>query len=237
LDISYPDDYIVQPWTSSQDPIIAMSKTYEIGVVRVDKLGPGQNRIVKVVWRKELIPSLNATVGTTDARSHPCLMLEASPHDGPVGGAAGRPSNNISVRNVQVIQHTANATVIDRVVAGSNAKAVDSLLVAATGFADGVDLDLAIDDAALMQNLIDDAMGRIGSPVGALQQTLSLGRPTLSMKTLTGSLELSLPIPVGRRVTVLIALRSGGVGSIHITQKHSSGGRSLGFILRSERSQ
>lgn len=103
----YPADF--QPSTNVGAPLPnpLVPGTYLIGETRIDNLGVGADQIVKFTWPQALIPPETVVVRGATVRWHPCLLVEASPHDGPdpVGGLAVpvQGNNNIAQRNITII--------------------------------------------------------------------------------------------------------------------------------------
>jgi subtilisin family serine protease len=106
LEFVYPADFIPSNNVGAPIPSPLVPGTYLIGEARVDNLGPGADRIVKFNWPQALIPPETVVVSGATVHWHPCLLVEASPHDGPdpIGGLAApvRGNNNISQRNIDI---------------------------------------------------------------------------------------------------------------------------------------
>ncbi|MEL6680658.1 MAG: S8 family serine peptidase, partial [Pseudomonadota bacterium] len=102
FEFRYPQEFIPSHRPGEALPTPLTPGTYLIGEVREDDLMPGESRIVKMTWPAALIPPQTVEVGGLDVSWHPCLLLEASPHDGevaPPGSAIDiRRYNNICQR-------------------------------------------------------------------------------------------------------------------------------------------
>ncbi len=105
FEFRYPQEW--RPSTNVGDPIPnpLVPGTYIIGEQRIDNLGVGADTIVKITWPAALIPPEEVPVGAVMVRWHPCLLLEASPHDGPAPAGsviAVRADNNLAQRNITI---------------------------------------------------------------------------------------------------------------------------------------
>jgi hypothetical protein len=109
LEFVYPNDFI--PSINTDDPIPnpLIPATYLIGEVRIDNILVGANQIVKFIWQEALIPPETVMISGVPVIWHPCLLVEASPHDGPIPAtglsALIKGDNNIAQRNVHVVNH------------------------------------------------------------------------------------------------------------------------------------
>jgi hypothetical protein len=108
LEFTYPADF--QPSTNVGAPVPnpLVPGTYLIGEARIDNLAPSTDQIVKFTWQQALIPPETVVISGASVKWHPCLLVEASPHDGPdpVGGLSVpvQGNNNIAQRNIQIVE-------------------------------------------------------------------------------------------------------------------------------------
>lgn len=106
LEFVFPADF--QPSTNVGPPLPnpLVPGTYLIGEARVDNLAVGDDQIVKLTWPQALVPPESVTVGSATVNWHPCLLVDASPHDGPapIGGLSVpvQGNNNIAQRNIRI---------------------------------------------------------------------------------------------------------------------------------------
>ncbi len=108
LEFVYPQDFEPSTNVGTALPNPLLPGTYLIGQTRIDNLAAGADQIVKFNWPQALIPPEFVTVGMANVRWHPCLLVEASPHDGPAP-AGGTPApvqgnNNIAQRNITIVE-------------------------------------------------------------------------------------------------------------------------------------
>jgi hypothetical protein len=105
LEFLFPADF-QPPQMWGPPPVPLVPGTYLIGEERVDDLAPGADRIVKFTWPRTGTPRDGGGLGSHRDRWHPCLLLDASPHDGPpaLGGLAVpvQGNNNIAQRNIAI---------------------------------------------------------------------------------------------------------------------------------------
>lgn len=80
----YPDNYIPTTHPSDPIPVPLVPGTYLIGEVRYSALAAGASDIVNVLWPMALVPPQTVVVDGVTVHWHPCLLVEISPHDGPV---------------------------------------------------------------------------------------------------------------------------------------------------------
>jgi subtilisin family serine protease len=107
VEFQYPADFEPSHSVGAPVPSPLARGTYLIGEAMITDLAPGEDTIVKINWPAALIPPATVMVGSTVVQWHPCLLLEATPHDGPepVGGL-DRPvqgDNNIAQRNLTIV--------------------------------------------------------------------------------------------------------------------------------------
>ncbi|HTO49355.1 MAG TPA: S8 family serine peptidase [Burkholderiales bacterium] len=160
FEFQYPGDF--QPSTRVGGPIPSLLApgTYLIGEVAVTDLAPGADRVVKMIWPAALVPPATVSVMGTDVLWHPCLLLEASPHDGPapVTGSAVpvQGDNNIAQRNITILdQNEVEGDAFVGVVVGTNHEAGVATLVLNTSRLGGAEtLCLRASGDDLMTQLI-----------------------------------------------------------------------------------
>lgn len=179
LEFVYPDDF--QPSNNVGAPIPSplVPGTYLIGENRIDNLAPMADQIVKFTWPQALIPPETVTVSGATVNWHPCLLVEASPHDGPtpVGGLSipVQGNNNIAQRNIQIENAgDADADLFVGMIAGTrDLSGVATLIVDATQLRGATAIRLHVADDDLMQQLFRNAVRvtREQLPSGAKEET------------------------------------------------------------------
>lgn len=134
FEFRYPQEFV--PTNRPGDPVPSPLRpgTYLIGEQRINTLAAGADQIVKMTWPQALVPPATVVVGGVTATWHPCLLLEASPHDGPMPAGATfdiKRDNNIAQRNISILDPGDPAIdAFAAVVAGSsNGRGVRSLVV------------------------------------------------------------------------------------------------------------
>lgn len=176
LEFLFPADF--QPSTNVGAPLPSplVPGTYLIGEARIDDLAPDENRIVRFTWPSALVPPETVVVSGTTVRWHPCLLVDASPHDGPpaLGGLAVpvQGNNNIAQRNIAIDPPgSGDADLFVGMIAGTRLDVgVASLVVDATDLRGDAVIRLHLADAALMRRFIAGALavgkGGVGGPAG-----------------------------------------------------------------------
>lgn len=157
LEFTFPADF--QPSTNVGAPLPSplVPGTYLIGETRVDGLAPGADRIVKFTWPASLVPPETVVVSGASVVWHPCLLLDASPHDGPpaLGGLSVpvQGNNNLAQRNIAIDEAGSDtADLFVGMIAGSRADVgVASLVVDATGLKGDAAIRLHVADDAIMR--------------------------------------------------------------------------------------
>lgn len=136
IEFVYPDDWQPTPRFGSVPSPPLVPGTYLIGQVEVNNLSAGSDKIVKVRWPKELVPPETVNLGGSLVHWHPCLLIEAAPHDGPavISGLAYpvKGDNNIAHRNITIDYAASKASsgLMTAVVVGTRSeKGVDALVV------------------------------------------------------------------------------------------------------------
>ncbi len=159
LEFVYPADFEPSNNVGAPVPNPLVPGTYLIGEARIDNLGPGADQIVKFTWSQALIPPETVVVGGANVHWHPCLLVEASPHDGPdpIGGLSVpvRGNNNIAQRNIQIVNPgDADADLFVGMIAGTrDTVGVATLIVDATHLRGATSIRLHVADERAMRQL------------------------------------------------------------------------------------
>lgn len=104
VEFTYPASF--QPTNGPGDPLPSPMTpgTYFIGEAKVTGLAPGADQIVNVEWLPGLIPPDTVMVGMSTVHWHPCLLVEVTPHDGPVPtGNHISDDNNLGQKNLTIV--------------------------------------------------------------------------------------------------------------------------------------
>ncbi|WP_429885832.1 S8 family serine peptidase [Geoalkalibacter halelectricus] len=159
LEFVYPADFQPSNNVGAPVPNPLVPGTYLIGEARIDNLGVGADQIVKFIWPQALIPPATVMVGGATVHWHPCLLVEASPHDGPepIGGLAVpvQGNNNIAQRNISIVDAAdANADLFVGMIAGTrSAFGVATLILDATLLRGASSIRLHLADERAMRQL------------------------------------------------------------------------------------
>jgi len=106
MEFRYPTDFIPTNRPGQAVAVPMPTGTYLIGETKIDNLAPGADQIVKMRWPAALIPPETVNMNGVNVAWHPCLLLEASPHDGIVPASSGwdiQRDNNIAQRNITIV--------------------------------------------------------------------------------------------------------------------------------------
>lgn len=217
FEFRYPQEFIpsVRPGGPVPNPLVP--GTYLIGEVRVDDLLPGEDRIVKMTWPAALVPPTTVNVLGNPVNWHPCLLLEASPHDGPVAPPASaidiRRFNNICHRNI-TIDDPAGGDLFTAMVAGSLSEAVRSLVVDRSRLAGDVPLFLRFAAAGPMRQLLATVeAGRFETGLEPLGEDDDKREPVAAVERgdfirMGSATTLEIPLRSRRSMQILVAAGS-----------------------------
>lgn len=160
LEFLFPQDFSPSVNVGAPIPNPLLPGTYLIGEARIDNLAVGADQIVKFTWPQALVPPETVLVSGVNVHWHPCLLVDASPHDGPtpLGGLSVpvQGNNNIAQRNIQIEEGgDASADTFIGMIAGSRSKAgVATLLIDASQLRSNLPIRLHLADPALMRQLL-----------------------------------------------------------------------------------
>lgn len=171
LEFTFPDDF--EPSTNVGAPLPSplVPGTYLIGEERIDNLAPNADQIVKFTWPQALVPPAEVVVSGATVRWHPCLLLDASPHDGPaaLGGLAVpvQGNNNIAQRNIAIdAADSDTADLFVGMIAGTRLDVgVASLIIDASRLRGDASIRLHLADDEVMKHFVASALavGKVGS--------------------------------------------------------------------------
>ncbi|HEY7902614.1 MAG TPA: S8 family serine peptidase [Casimicrobiaceae bacterium] len=238
LEFAYPQDFTPSTFVGAQAPAPLAPGSYLVGEARVDDLAPNTDRIVRITWPQALIPPASFDVGGTPVAWHPCLLLDASPHDGPtpIGGLAVpvQGDNNIAQRNIHIVDPGAPPEAeryIGMMMGSGGDSGVAALRIDATRLRDDVRLRVHAADAATM-DCLRAGVARAVTPPVHWRAIVHEGLDALELTGLRAPLEIPLPLAAGHFVPLLVALVGGGGGDVTVTQRRGDGMLSAGYRIR-----
>jgi subtilisin family serine protease len=160
FEFRYPQEFTPTNRPGAPVPSPLTPGTYLIGETRIANLGAGADQIVKMRWPQALVPPATVMVGGTTVTWHPCLLLEASPHDGPLPAGATfdiKRNNNIAQRNIAVLDPGDPASdLFIAIIAGSSSDAgVEGLVVDRRLLSPAAAVHVRLADDLLMRELLE----------------------------------------------------------------------------------
>jgi subtilisin family serine protease len=164
LEFNFPADFQPSNNVGAPVPNPLVPGTYLIGEARIDNLAVSADQIVKFTWPQALVPPETVMVGPATVKWHPCLLVDASPHDGPapVGGLSVpvRGNNNIAQRNITIDDaDDADADLFVGMIAGTRDRfGIATLILDAGELRDATSIRLHVANAAAMRQLVAGAL-------------------------------------------------------------------------------
>lgn len=157
LEFRYPQEWVPgnAPGTTVPSPLVPGS--YLIGEEQITGLAPGEVRIVKIRWDQALIPPEKVMVDGTEVRWHPCLLAEASPHDGPAAatGHSVQRYSNIAQHNISIAwdeESTSGDSGLAMVGGTALAAGVDALIIDRSDMPKDIRLFIRAADPRMMKH-------------------------------------------------------------------------------------
>ncbi|HEX8230916.1 MAG TPA: S8 family serine peptidase [Chloroflexia bacterium] len=208
FEFRYPQEFIPTNRPGDAIPRPLLPGTYLIGEVRIDNLAPGADQIVKMTWPQAMVPPAMVPVGGVNVAWHPCLLLEASPHDGvlPTGVAFDvQRDNNIAQRNISILDPLDPATdLLQAIVAGtSDPSGIRSLVIDCSQLGAKSSVLIHLTDEKLMRRIVDHARKLDND---SRTERSNLEEETSSIQLLSDAL---IAINVGENRTVRIQAPAG----------------------------
>jgi hypothetical protein len=165
FEFRYPQEFIPSNRPGDPVPSPLRTGTYLIGETRIASLAAGADTIVKLTWPQALVPPATVTVAGVTVSWHPCLLLEASPHDGPLPAGATfdiKRDNNIAQRNLAILDPGEVATdAFAAIVMGtSSGEGVRSLVIDRSLLSQDVRVLVTVADPDRRKRLIDATLRR-----------------------------------------------------------------------------
>ncbi len=130
MEFTYPASF--QPTNGPGDPLPSPMTpgTYFIGEAKVTGIAPGGEQIVNVEWPSGLIPPITVATPSGMVHWHPCLLVEITPHDGPVPtGNHVWDNNNLAQKNISIVGTDAGQDFAIATVIGHEDNPADYLLI------------------------------------------------------------------------------------------------------------
>jgi subtilisin family serine protease len=159
FEFRYPQEFI--PTNRPGQPVSTPMPrgTYLIDEVRINTLAAGADRIVKMTWPQALVPPATVVANGVTVAWHPCLLLEACPHDGPMPAGTTfdiKRDNNIAQRNISILDPGDPASdAFAAIVAGtSDDRGVRSLVIDRSLLADQARVLIRMADPEHMEKLV-----------------------------------------------------------------------------------
>jgi hypothetical protein len=127
-EFTYPASFTPSNRPGQPVPSPMTPGTYLIGEVAGRALAAGADTRVSVRWPAALIPPADVVVAGTTVHWHPCLLVEISPHDGPVPtGTHVWDNNNLAQKNISIVYIAANDSASAAVVVGNAENASETV--------------------------------------------------------------------------------------------------------------
>jgi subtilisin family serine protease len=251
FEFRYPQDF--QPTQTPPNPLAP--GTYFIGEQRIDELAPNTDVIVRMTWPQALIPPATVSVGPVQVQWHPCLLLEASPHDGPTpagGVIAVRGDNNTAQRNIHIDDAGNNDSFVGVIAGTLDRVGVAMLVIDASRLEGKPRLRLRLADDDLTRNLaaeaerLRDGKGPILDAAAGTRTRLDQkelpsmgvglvehqGVDAVELRGLKGRVEIPMQLPAGRPVPLLVAIVGPAGGELRLSQRRGDGALSAGYTIR-----
>lgn len=236
FEFRYPQEF--QPTMTASSPL--EPGTYLIGEQRIEGLAQNADVIVRMTWPQALIPPATVQVGSVPVQWHPCLLLEASPHDGPTpaqGVIAVRADNNIAQRNIHIDDVGGSEDFIGMII-GTHAEAgVERLVIDASPLEGEVRLRLRLADDKLTQHLAGAADGARKSGLASMivERVKHQGAYAVELREFKGRIEIPVQLAAGQLVPLLVASVGSASGELWLTQRRGDGALSGGYTIRCKR--
>ena len=195
-----------------------------------------------MTWPQALIPPATVQVGSVSVQWHPCLLLEASPHDGPMpaqGVIAVRGNNNIAQRNIHIDGTGSSEDFIGMIAGTRDAAGVERLVIDASLLEGEPRLRLRLADDKLTQHLAGaaDAARKSGMASMIVGLVRHQGADAVELRELKGRIEIPIQLPADRLVPLLVAIVGTANGELRLSQRRGDGALSAGYTIRRRKSQ
>ncbi len=231
MEFTYPIDFEARSGSGAAPVAATTPGSYLIGELRIDNLAAGADHIVKFNWPAANIPPATVMVGGMAVQWHPCLLLEASPHDGPatVGGLTVpvRGDNNLAQRNIYILNAgEAEAMSFIAVVAGTwHPSGVDAIIVDARRLRGKDDILISAAESSMLAELrASDSL--------APASTHGTHREALAIRNGQRVTTIPLRLGAGRFEMLLVAIGSDRLGDLHVTHRRGDGELGAGYVIR-----
>jgi subtilisin family serine protease len=232
LEFVYPNDFIPSIKTGDPIPSPLMPATYFIGEIPIHNLLVGANEIVKFVWQQALIPPETVMVSGVPVRWHPCLLVEASPHDGPtpVTGLSVpiKGDNNIAQRNIHIVNHgdSESDAYIGTIVGTRDKKGISMLILDVNKLQDVTALNLHFDDEKIMKSVWSDINQDKTFSASMIKHK---GIDAIKIKGILKQIEIPLKLRGEQFIPLIISIEGQPIGDLYITQRRGDEQLSEGY--------
>ena len=254
LEFSYPADFQPTPHVGSAPSTPLDRGTYLIGEQLVENLASGADAIVKIVWPKALIPPESVMVGSSEVHWHPCLLLDASPHDGPapVPGLAVpvQGDNNIAQRNISILDFAVMQEMSWSAVMAGSDEGIESVIIDTQRILRERTVLVRIEDVELMRQFLN-AQPRSTLPASRelaraasgdsqsdeeygpcrLRRVVHDDQDALEISGLRGQVEIPLRLAAGQFAMLLVGLPGNFEGKLRVTQRRRDKAVSPGYVI------
>lgn len=224
LDVRYPCDYRQTPEDDSARGVRF------IGSQDITNLEPGADEVVSFTWRPTDRRVQVSNSPPVVAHRTVCLLLEASPHDGPHAPDGLRVSNNIAFRHIHHLVPGQAGTDEFLLVDAGAPEGVTHLVIDAKGLLGPAVIHMQIREISIMTAFEQAMAAQV--PVGAAVSSgihRSLNCINVSLNAHAGMVELPLDLAPGQEAGVLLAISTPAQGSLHVTQRCVGGSLSAGL--------
>jgi hypothetical protein len=165
------------------------------------------------------------------------LLLEASPHDGPMpaaGGISVRGDNNIAQRNIHIDDAGDSEDFIGMIVGTRDEAGVEKLVIDASPLEGEPRLRLRLADDKLTRHLASAADGARKSGLASMIVELvkHQGADAVELRELKGRIEIPMRLLAGHLVPLLVAIVGAASGELRLSQRRGDGALSAGYAIR-----
>ena len=230
LEFVYPRDFEAAPIAAVLPAPLAPG-TYLLGEQRIDNLAGGADQIVKFAWPATSIPPETVMLGATTLFWHPCLLLEASPHDGPISGLsiAVRGDNNLAQRNICILNAgDPEPGPLVAIIAGTwHGSGLESLIVDAKRLRGTGSIRMSYAGADAIREL------RVGdAPADPRPSSHRPAGEEITIKANDGVTEVPFKFGQGQFALLMVGVGGDRLGDLRITQRRGDGEVCAGYVIR-----
>jgi len=221
LEFIYPNDFLPSINTDISIPNPLIPATYLIGEIRLDNLLVGANQIVKFVWQEALIPPETVMVSGVTVIWHPCLLVEASPHDGPNSAtslsAPIKGDNNIAQRNVHIVNlgDLQSDAYVGMIVGTRDKKGISMLILDVSKLKGVTALNLHFDDEKIMESVWSNLNQ---DKTFSASMVKHKGIDAIKIKGISKQIKIPVKLTGQQFMSLFISIEGKPIGDLYITQ-------------------